>query len=137
MNSIQNGNEYIILFDGVCNLCNSIVKFIIKRDKKKRFKFASMQSETGVSLLKRNKLPHNTLDTFVYIRKSKPLTRSKAGLYVLNDLGRIWKTFFIFILLPPFIRDFFYNLIAGSRYKIWGKKDHCMIPSSDVSERFI
>ncbi len=134
---LNSENNHIILFDGVCNLCNKIVKFIIKRDKIKRFKFASLQSEIGKFYLKKFELPNDKLDTFVYIRYKKSYTRSSAGLYVLKDLGGIWKLFFGFIIFPVFLRDFFYNLIAKSRYKIWGKKDSCMIPSQNISERFI
>ena len=130
-------NNHIILYDGVCNLCNKIVKFIIKRDKKARFKFASLQSNIGKLYLKKFDLPINKLDTFVYIRHENPYTRSDAGLYVLKDLGGFWKLFFSLIILPRFFRDFFYNLIAKSRYKIWGKKDSCMIPAQNISKRFI
>ena len=130
-------NNYIILFDGVCNLCNKIVKFIIKRDKKARFKFASLQSEIGKFYLKKFNLPINKLDTVVYIRYGNPYTRSSAGLYVLKDLGGFWNLFFGLIIFPTSFRDLFYNLIAKSRYKIWGKKDSCIIPSQEISDRFI
>lgn len=130
-------NNHIILFDGVCNLCNNSVKFIIKRDNKAKFKFASLQSDIGKNYIKNFDLPYNKPDTFVYIRNKKPYIRSSAGLFVLKDLGGIWKLFFALIIIPAFLRDFIYMLISKSRYKIWGKKDSCMIPTQDISDRFL
>ena len=79
----------------------------------------------------------NELDTFIYIRYGNYYSRSTAGLFVLKDLGGIWKLFFGFIILPKFCRDLIYNMTAKSRYKIWGKKDSCMIPTPDILERFL
>jgi len=134
MSSNQNN---IIVFDGVCNLCNSVVKFIIKRDKKAIFKFAALQSDFGKQMLILNDLPISEFDTFIYLRKAKILNRSTAALYVMKDLGGFYKLLFIGIIFPKFIRNFFYNFIAHYRYKIWGRKDSCMIPTEDISERFI
>lgn len=132
-----NNQTYILLFDGVCNLCNSIVQFTMKRDPKAKFKFASLQSESGQSLLRQFGLPTDDFDSFVFINGDKYYLKSSAGLHVLKELGGIWKVFYIFIILPRPFRDFVYNLIAKTRYKIFGKRDICMVPTSDIKQRFI
>ncbi len=132
MNNYDN-NELIILFDGVCNLCSGIVSYIVRKDKKATFKFAALQSEEGRFFLERYKMQSDKLDTFVYIRKNKALTKSSAALFVLKDLGGcLNRSLFFFIITPKFTRDFFYDLIAKSRYKIWGKKEYCAIPNYET-----
>jgi predicted DCC family thiol-disulfide oxidoreductase YuxK len=129
--------NHIILFDGVCNLCNGAVQFVIKRDKEAKFKFASLQSPAGQALLRQYNLPVDHFYSFVYIRKDQILQRSSAALYVLRDLGSIWKFMYGFIVVPKFIRDFVYNSIARYRYKLFGKRDSCMIPTLDLKKRFL
>jgi predicted DCC family thiol-disulfide oxidoreductase YuxK len=131
------GHNPILLFDGVCNLCNGAVKFIIKADKKGKFKLASLQSESGQALLKRFNLPRENFTSFVFIDGEKCHLRSSAVLRVLRELGGVWKVFFIFIIVPKPLGDFIYNLIAGNRYKIFGKQDSCMIPTREIQERFL
>jgi predicted DCC family thiol-disulfide oxidoreductase YuxK len=111
-------SAHIILFDGVCNLCSRLVKFIIKRDKKAKFQFISLQSESGQSLLNNFGLPANYFDSAVYIRGDKYFLRSSAILYILKELGGYWKLLFIFIIVPGFFRDIIYNIIARRRYKV-------------------
>ena len=132
----MNNNEKILLFDGICNLCNNLVFFIIKRDPKSQFKFAALQSETGKLLLKKYILESNNLNTVVYIKGEKYFLKSTAILNIIKDLGGYWKLFYAFIIIPKFIRDFIYDLIAKSRYRIFGKKESCMIPSPDINKRF-
>ena len=132
----MNNNEKILLFDGICNLCNNLVFFIIKRDPKSQFKFAALQSETGKLLLKKYILESNNLNTVVYIKGEKYFLKSTAILNIIKDLGGYWKLFYAFIIIPKFIRDFIYDLIAKSRYQIFGKKESCMIPSPDINKRF-
>ena len=127
----------IILFDGVCNLCNHLVNFIIQRDPNARFRFAALQSTEGHQLLKETKLFPANANSIVYIRNGKYLFRSSAILYILLDLGGVWKLFYTFIILPPFIRNFVYMIIARSRYKIFGKRDFCMVPADDIKNRFL
>ena len=127
----------IILFDGLCNLCNGSVKFIIKRDKLESFKFASLQSSVGKSLLKQYGINQERIDSIVYIKDERFLLRSDAVLNILKDLGSIWKTCYIFIVVPKFIRDFVYNAIAKSRYRIFGKRDSCLILMEDQRHRFL
>jgi len=127
----------IILFDGVCNLCNHLVIFIIQRDPNARFRFAALQSTEGHQLLKETKLLPANANSIVYIRNGKYLFRSSAILHILLDLGGVWKLFYTFIILPPFIRNFVYMIIARSRYKIFGKRDFCMVPADDMKNRFL
>ena len=119
-------NKNILLFDGYCNLCSRLVNFIIKRDKKAKFLFVSLQSESGQSLLKKFGLPTDDFDSVVYISNNKNFQKSSAILHILKELGGIWKFFFIFIIIPNFIRDFIYKIIAKTRYKIFGRQDSCM-----------
>jgi predicted DCC family thiol-disulfide oxidoreductase YuxK len=134
----MNPNEScIILFDGVCNLCNSGVQFLLRRDAGKKFKFASLQSETGQELLNKAGLTADIPDSFVLIRGEDYFLKSTAGLHVLKELGGAWKLLFIFIILPRPVRDFVYDAIAKSRYKLFGKSDTCMIPTPDMSSRFL
>jgi len=129
--------DHIILFDGICNLCNGTVRFVSKRDKKKIFHFASLQSNSGQDLLKRYGLKTNDLDTFVYISEGKHFTRSRAGLMVLSDLGGIWKLFSLLKFLPEKFLDFIYNKIAKNRYRIFGKKDQCSMMELDLKENIL
>ncbi len=118
-------NENIILIDGFCNLCNGLARFIIKRDKKAKFRFVSLQSPGGRLLLKKFGLPADDFDSVVYIRNDRYFLKSSAILYILKESGGFRKLLFIFIIIPEFIRDFVYNIIAKTRYKIFGRRDSC------------
>jgi Uncharacterized protein conserved in bacteria len=119
-------NKNILLFDGFCNLCSRLANFIILRDKKAKFLFLSLQSASGQSLLKIFGLPTDDFDSIVYVSNDKYFLKSTAILYILKELGGIWKLFFIFIIVPNFIRDFIYKIIAKTRYKIFGRHDSCI-----------
>jgi predicted DCC family thiol-disulfide oxidoreductase YuxK len=134
---MDNIPEHIILFDGVCNLCNGAVKFVNKHDKKKIFHFASLQSNSGQKLLNKYGLSTSDLDTFVYIKSGEYYTRSKAGLMVLNDLGGIWKLFCFLKFPSAKFLDFIYNKIAKNRYRIFGKKTRCTMMEIDLKERIL
>ena len=127
----------ILLFDGVCNLCNGAVQFVIKNDKNKRFRFAALQSEAGIALSKKYKLPTDRMDTLVFISNNKIYTRSTAALEVAKMLGGFWALMYVFIIVPPFIRDAIYNWVANNRYSWFGKKESCMIPTPELRERFL
>ncbi len=129
--------EKVLLFDGYCNLCNGISRFVIKADKKKKFKLASLQSESAQILLKRFDLPIEDFRTFVLIIGDKYFLKSTAGLMVAKVLGGFWKLFYVFILIPRPFRDFVYNIIAKNRYKIFGKRDTCAVPTAEVNDRFL
>ncbi len=127
----------IVLFDGVCNLCNSFVQFIIKRDKKKQFLFASLQSSRGQKLLKQHNLPTGFIDSFVLIHNDKAYTKSGGALQVAKLLGGFYSIFHVFIIVPRFIRDAVYNLIGRNRYKWFGKRESCTIPTLELKARFL
>src|SRR4051794_23064029 len=126
----------IILFDGVCNLCNSSVQFIIKRDPKGRFKFASLQSQTGQSLLEQHGFD-NEIDSFVLIDNQKLYSKSSAALRVCRNLNGFWKIFAILRFLPASFRDFFYDVVAKNRYKWFGRQESCMLPTKEMKKRFL
>jgi predicted DCC family thiol-disulfide oxidoreductase YuxK len=130
-------SKNIVLFDGICNLCNGLVRFIIKRDRSGKFKFASLQSEVGQRWLMKFGLAKNEFESFVLIRDEKYFLKSAAALKMLVELGGIWKIFYVFILVPRPVRDFIYDRIAKSRYRIFGKRDVCMIPKPELQERFL
>ena len=127
----------IILFDGICNLCNSSVQFVIKNDKKNKFMFASLQSNAGQQLLKQYQLPLQSFNSFVLIQNEKVFLKSTAALMVAKQLNGITKLLYGFIIVPVFIRNAVYNFIAKNRYKWFGKKDSCMIPTSKLKQRFL
>lgn len=130
-------NHPIILFDGICNLCNSSVQYVIKHDPTALFRFASLQGETGKQLLKQYGLPENELNSFVLILDNKAYTRSSAAIIVAKQLTGITKLLYGFIIVPPFIRNAVYGFIAKNRYKWFGKKDSCMIPTAELKSRFL
>ncbi len=127
----------IVLFDGVCNLCNRSVQFIIKRDKKQQFLFASLQGKTGQQLLRQFDLPANDLNSFILIDGNNLYKRSTGALRMLKSLGGGWQLLYAFIIIPPFIRDAVYNWIARNRYKWYGKREECMIPTPELRKRFL
>jgi predicted DCC family thiol-disulfide oxidoreductase YuxK len=134
---MSNNENYILLFDGVCNLCISVVNFTIKRDSKGKFKFAALQSESGQALLKKFNLPTDDFGSFVFIKREKYFIKSSAGLNVLKEIGGVWKLFYFFIIIPSPLRDFIYNIVARTRYRIFGKQDTCIIPTPEVKQRFL
>jgi predicted DCC family thiol-disulfide oxidoreductase YuxK len=134
---MDNSNSDILLFDGICNLCNRMVRFIIKRDSNGKFKFASLQSEVGRQWLMRFDISGNELESFILIQGDKYYIKSTAALRMLRELGGIWKIVYIFIWFPRPLRDIFYDVVAKSRYKIFGKRDACMVPTPDLQARFL
>lgn len=128
--------DRIILFDGICNLCNNSVQFIIKRDNIGFFKFTSLQSETGQALLKKYGL-NKDLNSFVLLENGKAYVKSSAALRVCSKLGSAWPILSILRFLPPFSRDFLYDIVAKNRYKWFGKKESCMLPLPEWKERFL
>jgi predicted DCC family thiol-disulfide oxidoreductase YuxK len=130
-------NDKLILFDGVCNLCNGGVQFIIKKDSKAIFKFASLQSSTGQHLLQKFNLPLTDFNSFVYIKNGNYMLKSTAILHILKDLGNGWQLLYGFIIIPRFIRDGIYFLIEKNRYKLFGKRETCMVPTPEIKSRFL
>jgi predicted DCC family thiol-disulfide oxidoreductase YuxK len=126
----------IILFDGVCNFCEGSVQFIIKRDPVGHFQFASLQSKTGERLLKQLEVK-NHLESLVLIENHRYYKKSTAALRIFRNLKGGWKLLYVFRIIPTPIRDFFYDWIAKNRYKWFGKKDSCMIPTTEIRNRFL
>lgn len=127
----------VILFDGVCNLCNDVVRFLIRNDKKKRLRFAALQSEAGVKLLVAAGLPPSYQQSFVFLKQRKLYTQSSGALKVFQELPWYWQWTQVFWLVPPFIRNGIYNFIGKKRYQWFGKKDRCAIPAPDTRSRFL
>jgi len=127
----------IVLFDGVCNLCCFLVKFIIRRDPDKRFRFASLQSMKGQQILLNSELPVLDNNSVVYIKEGNYFYRSSAILNILFDLGGLWKIFYVFNIIPTFVLDYVYSIIAKTRYRIFGKRSTCLVPTLEIMDRFL
>ncbi len=126
----------IILFDGVCNLCNGLVKFMFKYDKKAVFSFASLQSESAQILLIKAGLTE-VPDSVIVIKEGKALVKSDAALSIIQQLGGWFKLLLVVRLFPRSIRDRLYDEVAKRRYKWFGKKESCMIPTKEQRKRFL
>jgi predicted DCC family thiol-disulfide oxidoreductase YuxK len=127
----------IIFFDGVCNLCNAFVQFVIKRDKRSQFKFASLQSEAAKGMLPENFFSDAKLSSVVLLEDGKVFSKSTAALRILRRLAGPWKLLYVFIILPPFICNLVYDIIAKNRYRWFGKKESCMVPTPELKHRFL
>ena len=126
----------IILFDGICNLCNGAVQFIIKRDAQGKFKFAALQSPVGKSYLQKFKVNDDT-SSLILIKDARPFEKSSAALEIARHLSGAWPLLTAFKVVPKFLRDGVYNFIARRRYSWFGKKDECMIPTPELKSRFL
>ena len=127
----------IILFDGVCNLCNGAVQFVIRHDKDEKFLFAALQSSFGQQLLQRHQLPSQQLDSVILLQDEKVYTKSTAALKVCRQLNGASKLMYFFIIVPKFIRDGVYGWIASHRYKWFGKRESCIIPTKELNAKFL
>ncbi len=134
---IDKQSKIIVLFDGVCNLCNGTVQFIIKRDPKARFIFASLQSDFGIALQKKFGLDPSSLNSFFVIEDETLYQRSDAALHVAGYLNGIWPILRVLRFIPRFIRDTVYNTVSSNRYRIFGKTESCTIPTPKLRARFI
>lgn len=130
-------NHPIILFDGVCNLCNSFVQFTIRHDKKNRFKFSSLQSDSAKKLLEPFHFPDQELKTIVLVEDGKLFLRSRAVLRIASQLDGAWKLSAVLYIFPSFFSDAVYNLVSKYRYKLFGKKNTCMVPTPELKTRFL
>lgn len=127
-----------MLFDGVCNLCNGAVQFILKRDKKDTFRFAALQSEVGKQLMTERNITDETLDSIILIEPGVAYyTKSTAALKIAEDLNGIWSLSFILLWIPESFRNIVYDFIAKNRYKWYGKKDQCMLPTTEFRDKFL
>ena len=129
--------EKIILFDGVCNLCNSSVQFIIRHDPDEQFKFAALQSPFGQEQLRKFEIPQDALNSVILMRDGVAFQRSDAALEIARDFNGMWRGLYYFKIIPRFLRDWIYDRIAKNRYSLFGKRDECMIPTPELKARFI
>ena len=127
----------ILIFDGYCRLCSNAVDFIVRRDPEGRFRFAAAQSEAGKALLSRYGLSERGPDTQVLIEDGIAHTDSTAALRIARRLGGVWQLFYVFILVPRFLRDVVYRFIARNRYRWFGKTDTCRVPTPELKARFL
>jgi len=127
----------LILFDGVCNLCSASVQFVIARDPKQLFTFASLQSETGQEVLKKAGLPVAGFNSFVLEEEGQLYLRSTAALRVARHLSGGWKLLYVFILVPEAVRNWVYDFIAVRRYRWFGRQQSCWVPTPELKQRFL
>ena len=130
-------HSHIIFFDGECNLCNGFVDFVIRTDKKNRFKFDSLQNENSKLLLINSSTEEKELNSVVYYRNGVFLTKSTAALFILFDLGVPYSIAIVFWVVPSFIRNWVYDFIAANRYDWFGKRNTCRVPSEAEKEKFL
>lgn len=134
---IKKNENLVLLFDGACNLCNGLVQFVIKRDPEAKIRFAALQSMQGRTFMKKLKLPVQELETLVLVKDGNALTKSSGALTLLRELGGFWGLLYVFMVVPRFIRDWVYDLVARNRYSIFGRTQACMIPTPDMKKRFL
>jgi predicted DCC family thiol-disulfide oxidoreductase YuxK len=131
-------NKKIILFDGICNLCNSSVQYVIKRDKKDIFRFVALQSELGQEILNHIGINPKHIDSIVlYIPGVAYYYKSSAALEIAKNLGGVFTPSTVFKMIPSRLRDFVYDYIAKNRYKWYGKQESCMIPTLELKAKFL
>lgn len=123
--------DRIILYDGKCNLCCGTARFIKRHDNLKNFRFESLHSEEAGKLLQKSGLSGKDLNTLIYISSGQFYLRSSAVLHILKDMGGCWSLFYAFIIVPPVIGDFFYKIVATTRYRIFGIREECFFPAEE------
>lgn len=136
---MESNTQYnaLVLFDGLCNFCNSSVNYVVKHDKLNRFKFAPLQSEKGQLLLNKYHIDTAKTDSIVFILNEKSYIKSTAAILIAKQLGGMHILLSVFLIIPSFVRDFIYDFIAKNRYKWFGRKEVCMVPSEEVKSKFI
>ena len=127
----------IVLYDGVCNFCNSSVNFIIRNEKSDVLKFAALQSDLGLQILESFRLNTSDFDSIVYVDDNGVLEKSRAAFRIASFLKPPLSALSVFRFLPSFLTNFIYDLVAKNRYKIFGKSDQCMLPSPEIRGRFL
>ena len=137
MSSQQTEDKVLVLFDGVCNLCNASVQFIIQRDKHDLFRFASLQSHPARAVMQRFNIDPESLHSVIVIDGAKAYERSDAALHIAARLSGMWKLLSFLRILPRRLRDVVYNWIARRRYSWFGKRNECMIPTSELQSKFL
>ncbi len=130
--------KHIVLFDGVCNFCNDSVRFIMKRDKKDLYRFASLESDLGMQLTKERGIDTDKVDSIILIQPGEAYhIKSDAALEIAKNLSGLYPILGVFLYLPSAFRNFFYDFIARNRYKWFGKKDGCPMPTKEERDKFL
>ncbi len=138
MKRTSNQSEPIVLLiDGHCNMCHGLAKFVVGRDKRAVFRFASLQSELGRRLLKEGGMPEDALETFVMVDNGKYYTKSTAALRIGRKLGWPWSVAYPAIVVPRFVRDRVYRFVARRRYRWFGRSESCLLPTPEMRSRFL
>lgn len=127
--------QNIVYFDGVCGLCNRFVDFLIRKDKKQKLLFAPLQGETAAKNLGID--PGQEFDSVIFLEGDKLYYKSSAALRILSSMGGSWKLMRVFLIIPGFLRNFVYDIIANNRYKVFGKKEACRIPTKEERQKFL
>ena len=133
----QSGAYAIVLFDGVCNFCDASVNFMIRNDRRRYFRFAPLQSEAGARLQSKYGIDPSQLETFVVIERERAHLRSTAALKIVRRLGGLYPVLYAAIVVPRPVRDFLYDQFAKRRYRWFGQKEECMVPTAEVKGRFL
>ena len=126
----------ILFFDGYCNLCNGLVDWVMKQDRRQTIQFASLQGKTAAEKLNLSSSKID-FDTVIYFKDQQTFERSNAILELLNDLGGFWKLFYIFKVIPVFVRDFIYNWVAKNRFRFFGRRETCRMPTPNEKARLL
>lgn len=126
----------IIFFDGICNLCNASVQFVITHDKKNHFTFTALQGDYTKETLPEYRVDLQKLNTVLLLENGKLYTKSSAALRIAKKLSGLFPLLYIFYAVPKFIRDWFYDIIAQNRYKWWGKQESCWVPTAELKSKF-
>ncbi len=137
MSNRISSEKSLLLFDGVCNLCNGFVQFVIEQDPQAKFRFASLQSETGQRILEEMNMPATDLKTVILRKNGRIYTHSDVALEVAKELGGIWSLVYVGKILPKALRDKIYDWVAANRYRWFGKQESCWLPSPELQERFV
>jgi predicted DCC family thiol-disulfide oxidoreductase YuxK len=130
-------NKSIVLFDGVCKLCNGSVQFISKRDSKDRFRFANLQADVAKELLAHHNIVNQEMNSVILIEQEEVYTKSTAALKIARHLSGLWPLCYGLIVIPPIIRNAVYRFIANNRYQWFGKKESCMVPGKELKHKFL
>lgn len=131
-------SQQIVFFDGVCNLCESSVQFLIKHNKKKNLLFASLQGHAGQEMLHHFGLPQSGFNSFIFLENGKLYKQSTGALRAAKNLSGLWPmVYYFFILIPPFIRNSVYDFVAKNRFKWFGEKNACWMPTPELKQRFL
>lgn len=134
---MKNKQNDVILFDGVCNLCNGAITFIIKRDKRNHYRFAALESDIGTMYLQKHEINPMETDSIVLIRGEKAYTKASAALRIARKMSGLWPLLYLFIIIPKFISNTVYDYIARNRYQWFGKEESCMIPTPALRDKFL